>query len=425
LDEAIEAYRRGESSSLVIKVPPRHGKSEIVSRNLPLRFLCEFPDKTVLNITYSASLAKKFSKATKAIVHGKMFKKIFPKVELNKKDNSVEHWKLEGGLGSSNYMGILGSITGNDGDLIIVDDYCKGREEAESEVQREKVWEAFTNDILTRRSPVSILIVMATPWHYDDLMGRIKNKGKKEGFPDFKEIKFPVYNETTGKFLHEERFPRKAFYEKLKATVGKYAYQSLYLCDPLPRGGNIFDTSAVRIVDKMPSDIVWVRAWDLASSSKQRRKDDPDYTVGVKMGVQWVDGLVHVYIEDVVRGQWEAPQRNKVIVNTAKNDTSSVRQGIEAFAAYKDAYTTIKAVLKGVSKVEDIRLPGDKVAKASPLEPVFEAGNIYLKTGPWNESLKEEFDNFPTGNHDDIVDAVAVGYSMLLDKSRSGVFSFY
>jgi predicted phage terminase large subunit-like protein len=181
--------------------------------------------------------------------------------------------------------------------------------------------------------------------------------------------------------------------------------------------------------EDLPSDLQMCRAYDLASSKKERIKDDPDYTVGIKGGVKLIPTAIAgvstpiMYIDDIVRGQWEALQRKKIIVDTAIAD-GSIRIGIEAFGAYKDAYTEIRDILHGIRTVENKQLPGDKVAKASCLEPICEAGNLWISNKiPKNivQSMIDEFTQFPSGTHDDIVDACSVLYNM----TQTGGFSMY
>jgi predicted phage terminase large subunit-like protein len=161
-----------------------------------------------------------------------------------------------------------------------------------------------------------------------------------------------------------------------------------------------------------------VRGWDLASSSKEKLKSDPDYTVGVKLGVRWETTALRgvkvpiIYIADVIYGRWEGIERNNIIRDTAINDGASVKIGIEAFGAYKDAYTELRDTLKGVRQVIQCNLSGDKISKVSPLVAPFEAGNIYFKRASWNDAVVTWLKQFPSASHDDVPDAVAVAFSM-------------
>lgn len=102
-----------------------------------------------------------------------------------------------------------------------------------------------------------------------------------------------------------------------------------------------------------------------------------------------------------------------------------VRQYVEAFGAYKDAATSLRAALCGVSTVRPVRLTGDKTVKAAPMEPVFDAGRVHLYIGPGGldeataTAWAEDFAAFPEGPHDDAVDATALAFHALTDTGGS------
>ena len=412
IDAAVDRFLAGESSFLDIACPYRHGKSDIVSRALPAYFLgrCAGLHPDIIMSGYGADLVEGFSKDAKNIIRSQEYQKLFPGVAAARGSDAAGKWRIEGSTGEINAVGLGGAITGKGGHLIIVDDYCKSRAEAVSEAYRKKTWEAFQNDLMTRRAPVSLVIVLATPWHVDGLQGRIRKAEKEDpDFPRFKRIKFPARNEDGG-FLFPERFP-ESWYREQYATLGKLA-AGLLDCEPVLEGGNRFDVSKVKkhaSVEEFPNTR-YVRSWDLASSSKERDKDDPDYTVGSLLTVTKENGAPHLWIKDVVHIRAEAPRRDALVQTTARMDGPSVPQYVEAFGAYKDAYTTLKSILTGISVVRPSRLPGDKAAKLAPLEPLFDAGNIHLLRAPWNDLLLKQFAEFPDGTHDDFCDAPAIGY---------------
>jgi len=424
IDEAFKRFRAGQSTFLCLRVPFRHGKSDLVSRYLVPHFLGEFPDDEIILATYGASLSYGFSKFSRSLVMADAYRELYPNVALARHDRSVEEWSVEGHTGAVRYSGLLGTITGKGGSLLVLDDFLRSREEAESQVIRDKLWDAFTNDFLTRRAPVAIVIVLATPWHVDDIFGRIDAAmANDENFPAFETLTFPAMSdEYESGYLFPERFGPE-WYDSQAATLGTYGTASLLQCNPVVRQGGMLPVDKVRVVDEMPEGLRWVRAWDLASSTKQRLKDDPDYTVGLRMAVDWAPTATKgisvpiLYIDDIIRGQWEARKRNDTILSAAMGDGEHVRIGIEAFAGYKDAYTELSDLLRGVRTVVKAQLAGDKVSKAGPLEPAFEAGNVYLKRAPWNRDFLTECVQFPGGKHDDQVDAMAVGYWMHTKKA--------
>jgi len=420
IDKAIEDYRNGISSFLAIKIPFRHGKSDIVSRYLPANFIGKFPDDEVIVAAYASPLVRTFSRFCRNIMLDPLYQYVYPGIGMAKDQRSVDEWGIEGWHGLTSWLGIGGSITGKGGNLIVIDDFFKNRAAAESEVVREYVWESVTNDILTRRAPVCIVIILATPWHVDDVFGRIEEHRKADpDFPEFKEVKLPAFDESykTG-VLFPERFSKQWYYSQ-KAILGPYGFAGLMQCDPVARGGNIFEVDKVKYYDGEPPDgLVWCRGWDLASKEKERVDEDPDFTDGVKLGARWLtlpDGetIPEIYIDDVIDGRWAAPMRNKTIKSATIGDGYETVVAIESFAAYRDAYEEISKALHGIRKVKGLQLPGNKVAKASVLEAPMAAGNVYIRRAKWNEKFLKQFREFPGAAHDDIVDATVVAYEGL------------
>lgn len=415
LDKAVADYLEGRSTFLNIGVPFRHGKSDIVSRAFPAYFLGRLADHepSIILTGYGASLVEGFGSDAKRIMRGEAYAELFPAVALSGDTNNAAEWMVQGSTGRVTCAGLGGAINGKGGALIVVDDYCKKREEAESKTYRDKTWGSFANEVMTRRAPVCIVIVVATPWHTDDIRGRIKAKMADPAFPQFEFMDFPATN-PDGTFLFPERMTDQ-WYREQYATLSKYEASGLLDINPEVRGGNVFRVEGIQEVElsAFPAGR-YVRPWDLASSEDQRIGDDPDWTVG-PLGmirfVQGADGLKvwQLWIRDLVMFREEAPKRDAKIIATADADPPGVACPVEAFAAYKDAAKHIARLLAGRRIVKELRPPGDKMAKAQPLEVMFESGNVFVPRGAsWLAEFRRQFAAFPNGTHDDIVDAVAL-----------------
>lgn len=419
IDQAIEDFSNGKSTFLLVKVPFRHSKSTIISRYLPPKFIGQFPDKEVIVATYTATLAREFSRfARDRVMRSEEYQKIFRGVMLAEKEQSVDVWGIEGREGKVRWVGLGGSITGKGGHLVIIDDFFKGREEANSELRRDSIWDSICNDLLTRRPDPCIVIILATPWHMDDPFGRIERQMKEDpNFPRFEEMKFPAKSEAYEQgYLWLNKFS-KEWYDSQFSTLGPYYASALLQCDPVPRGGSMFRIDKIKKYTTPPDDIAWTRGWDLASSEKSRISPDPDYTVGIRVGVRWIASGVEgknipiIYVDDMIRGRWEALQRRNVILNTAIGD-GEINVGIEAFGGYKDCYTEVAGILAGLRVVKKVQLPGDKVTKWADLEAAFAAGNVYIRDASWNQDFLDEMAVAPDGKHDDIPDALNVGFAL-------------
>jgi predicted phage terminase large subunit-like protein len=421
IDDAIVDYKNGKSSFLALKLPFRHTKSDTASRYLPANFIGKFPDDEVIVAAYASPLARTFSRFCRSIMLDPTYQYIYPGIGLAKDQRSVDEWSIEGYHGLTSWLGIGGSITGKGANCIIIDDFFKNRAAAESEVVRNYVWESITNDILTRRAPVCIVIILATPWHVDDAFGRIEKHRKIDpDFPEFREVKLPAFSDKypTGT-LFPERYS-KSWYLSQKAILGPYGFAGLMQCDPIARGGNLFEVDKIKYYEGDPPEgLMWCRGWDLASTEKERVDEDPDFTAGVKVGVRWLtladgENIPEIYVDDVLDGRWASPMRNKIIKAAIVGDGPQTQVAVESFGQYKDAYNEVKKALKGVRKVKKLELPGDKVTKASVLEPPISAGNFYVrKNTTWTEKFIEQLKQFPGAAHDDYVDGTVVGYEGL------------
>jgi predicted phage terminase large subunit-like protein len=323
-----------------------------------------------------------------------------------------------------------GSATGRGASLIIVDDYLRNYAASRSKTIKRAVLNAFKNDIMSRKAPTSIVIVIATQWAEDDLIGEIdKERGPGQTFEGFEIIRFPARKEGEWDYLFPERYPA-AWYEENRRTLGPRQAAALLDCAPRPdEGGRFKPAQQVRVHDTLeawPTAMRECRAWDLASSSKERDGDDPDWTWGVRLGITGSKATGYeVWVRSAVSGRWEAPERNAVIRQTALGDSTGIRQYVESFGAYKDAVNELKTALKGVRIVQGIRLPGDKTVKAAILEPIFDACRVHVYRGGMSaETLDRwmaDFASFPEGAHDDAVDATALAVHALTAGSGSQI----
>lgn len=417
LTKAIFDWRAGKSTYLLIAVPFRHGKSELCSISLPTFFLgcCADLQPSIILSGYGAALVRQFSDYSARRISSERYQSLFAGLEA---EGRIDDWHIKGSVGRVTAVGLGGALTGKGGDLLVLDDYCKSRAEAVSKAYRDATWDGFRNDFFTRRHDPSIVVITATPWHIDDLRGRIlKEMENNDSFPQFEELSFPARKQGEYDYLFPERFSPD-WYDSQRSVLGKQA-AALMDCEPLVEGGNRFDVSNIILhdsLDDFPKGARYARGWDLASSVKQRDSDDPDRTWGIKGTIttkRLAGGVTtkELWISSMVAIRAEAPARNALIRSTAQGDGMGVVQHIEAFAAYKDAYVELKQALKGLAVVRPSRLSGDKSAKLAPLEPLFEAGAVHIYSkgcAEWLDTWLAEFAAFPSGAHDDSCDATAV-----------------
>ena len=434
IDEAIENFKHGKSTYLIVKVHPRAGKSEILSQNLTAHFMGAFPDKEAMICCYNSPLAEKNSKLARKIMESRQYRELYPGIEL---EGGVQQWNVKGHSAMVTASGLISGITGNGYSLGMLDDYIAGRENAESQTIRDKIWDEFTSSFLTRRAPVSITIVLATQWHVDDVIGRIEdainpaNRDKfQPDFPKFKVVSFPamdgegdVWVEEPDKphwehqkwaYLFPERFSPD-FYRQQKAALGDYAFSSLYQCRPQIRGGNLFVTDRIKWHDSLDDfpKTRYYRVWDYAHSVKQTQKADPDWTSGTLLTYTKIEGQWHLWIKDVVRMRGKSPERDNVVRAATEKDGAGVAIAVENSLDSKDSVNAMQTALSGRRTVIPVNIRIDKVARAGYVEPIFEAGHVHVLRGDWNLDWLTEVKEFPSGKHDDQVDNFTAGYQLI------------
>jgi hypothetical protein len=168
---ALQQVSQTPYGRLMVLMPPGSAKSTYASVVFPTHYLGQEGGRRVILTSYGADLARKMGRRSRSIIRQDRYQRIF-NCTLSGDSQSAEQFTLTNG---SEYMasGLHAGITGNRANGAIVDDPVKGREDASSEVMREKTFDAYQNDLLTRLSPGGWVVVIQTRWDEDDLAGRI------------------------------------------------------------------------------------------------------------------------------------------------------------------------------------------------------------------------------------------------------------
>lgn len=426
----LEQVRSGDLKRMKVHMPPQHGKSTVV------QYFCAFmfgdnPDIRIVLGSYNMKLARKASRAVKAIMGSSAYRQLFPKSKLGgaaSKDtaNTADYFEIEGRRGYFMSAGVDSSLTGYSYDIGIIDDPVKSRAEAESEVYRENTHDWYKSTFYTRKSGDAAILVIQTRWHQDDLSGRLELVDEGEGAEGWRTISLPAIAEEpiadydprkVGEALWADRYDTNNL-KKTETTVGVYEFSALYQQTPQPSSGGLFKREKFQIIDQEPADIKRVvRFWDLAMSSKT----SADYTVGVKMGITATGQLV---ILDVARFQREWDEVEPEVAATAVRDERGVHVGVEKVAFMSRAVGKLAArpelhsfVIRGVEPDKD------KVTRALPFAARVGEGMVSVLRRSWTDALLDELCAFPMGKHDDIVDACSGAYTMLDTHIETKVYS--
>ncbi|WP_051311611.1 terminase large subunit domain-containing protein [Zooshikella ganghwensis] len=314
INTTLEKVERGEIKWVMLFMPPGSAKSTYASVVFPTWFMGRNPSKNIISTSYGSDLAKKFGRKCRAITRSEAFEKVF-NTTLNQDNQAVDNWSLTNG---ATYMagGILSGITGNRADGLIIDDPVKGHEQAESDVLRDKTWDAYLTDLRTRLKPSGWIIIIQTRWHEDDLSGRILPLGYEgqSGWVNARdgeawyviclqalcEREDDPLGRELGEYLWTDWFS-PAHWEQEKLSQGSRNWDALYQQRPAPAEGGLIKRAWIRRYRARPAQpIRIIHSWDTAY--KPNQINDPSVCT------VWMETKFAYYlVDDVFRGCHQSP----------------------------------------------------------------------------------------------------------------------
>jgi len=426
LDRKIMKAAERKIKRLMVNMPPRHGKSEYISKYFPFWYLGKFPEHRIILTSYQARFASMWGRKVKDLLNE--FGEDIYNVKLNPKVKAASEFELLETGGGMSTAGAGGPLTGKGADLLIIDDPIKNSAEAQSSKIRENVWDWFRSTAYSRLEPEGLVIVVMTRWHEDDLCGRIlKQPDDPEYFDEDDEkwdvITFPAIateqdalGRSVGDALWEERYPVKRLFA-IKKTVGEYWFAGLYQQMPSPQGGGIFKKQNFRyfsmdeyyyylrnpensLTDYQTEPISECRLYatvDLAVSTKQ----SADYTCVLIFAVTKKNDIL---VLDVIRERFEGADHLNLIKRII-SEWHPLSVGIES-VQYQ--VTLVQQAMRDGLPVVPLRADTDKVSRSLLIAARINEGMVFfLKPAKWLDAFESELLQFPNGRHDDQLDALA------------------
>jgi predicted phage terminase large subunit-like protein len=425
--DCLQKVEDGEIPRLMGLMPPGSAKSTYSSVVFPTHFMGRFPRSSVIVASYGSDLPRKFGRRARSIAKQPVYRRIFS-TGLAADSAAADEWALEN---ASEWMaaGILTGITGNRVDLVVWDDLIKGREQADSDVIRNKTWDAYFDDLLTRKKPMAREVGITTRWHEDDPAGRIlpmKYNGesgwiKGRDGNDWYVVCLPAECERSddplgrkvGDYIWPEWFPPGHF-EPFKRN--SRTWNALFQQRPAPESGDYFKAEWLKPYEVMPSrDTLRV----YGASDYAVTKDSGNYTVHVVVGIDPND---NIYLLDLWRKQASSDVWVEAFCDLVQRwrpigwaeESGQIKSGIGPFLQ--------KRLIE--RKLYVVRAPypsrSDKSIRAQSIRGRMAMQGLYVPhLSNWFPDFKSELMVFPNGNNDDQVDAISL-IGQVLDKMMPG-----
>lgn len=393
-----------ENQYIAINMPPRHSKSMSITETAPSYYLGHFPEDRIIEISYNDTFARRFGKKNKEKVRqfgGELFD-----IEIAKDSSAHDEWTLDNNIGGMISRGVLSGITGQGADLMIIDDPIKNREEANSEVYRDKIWDEWIDSFSTRLHPGAIVILILTRWHEDDLQGRLLNPEYGEPL-NWKVFNLPLKaeeNDILGREVGEPLWPErygKSFIEERERYPS--SFNSLYQGRPTSQEGNILKREWWQYYNKLPTLAIEIMSVDATFKDK----DDSDF-VSIQV---WGKVGANSFLKDRVKARMNFPTTLQAIMNMKKKHPNVSAILIEDKA---NGPAIISMLQNKIGGIIGINPQGGKVARVNAVSPYIEAKNVFLpRHAEWVHDFVEECAAFPNGKNDDDVDAMSQALNRL------------
>lgn len=421
---------------LMVFMPPRHGKSTFISQYFPTWYLGTFPDEEIILGSYEAGYASTWGSACRDLMaeYGPELWGI--DVQHNRRAGA--DWRLTGThlggkavTGGMRTAGVGSGLTGRGGHILIIDDPFKDDAQANSKTYRDRVWNWYQSTFYSRRNEEdSVIILVMTRWHEDDLAGRLL-AAQESGGDQWEVVNLPAlcedsatdpFGRADGEALWPEKWGRESLLQT-RAMLSPYWWAALYQQRPAPSEGGLFKrvwwrfwqpwgsnypppvidipdgADHVPILVHLPRQLDRVvQSWDLSFTGSA----DASYVVGQTWGQKRTDA----FLLDQVRKQMDFPETLDEFRRVQREWPETSHRWVEKAANGEALFSMLRHEIPGIVRVP---VQGSKEDRASRTTAYVEGGNVYLPhpiIAPWVRELIEELSAFPNAAKDDQVDTL-------------------
>jgi predicted phage terminase large subunit-like protein len=408
----------GAAINSIILMPPQHGKTSQTTVCFPAYLLEKYNNIRITVIGHTSKfVSDNFALPTRRILDPKGV------LSISRNDFLVHGT----GGGYIKYFSFQSGITGTPSDLIIMDDPYSDAEQAESQVQREKIWKEYIWGVTTRtqnsdRIKTSKILIM-TPWHYDDISHRLRKQVDADGKPIWRVFRMPALAEMDDILGRKEGEPLCPELQSLESLLQKRRddpemFQAMYQLSPVVASGNIVKRDWLQqrcTLADLPKLQYIIVAFDTAWKTKETN----DYTAGIAYGIR----DKHIYILEVWRRKIESTAlEGAILALTNKWSAYAMVQ-----AVIIEETPNSEPIIRSLEKtspysIKGITPKGEKAVRLKAVCGIMSNERLSLVSGSdWELDFIDELCIFPKGKHDDQVDALSLGLGYIQQNDISAL----
>ena len=407
--DALMAVERGEIRRLMISAPPRHGKTQLVSKRFPLWYLGRNPNTQIVHCGYGGTIAEDAGRDLRNLTYNDSHLDVFQNCTLLGDSTAVNKWHTTNG-GIYIAAGIGGAITGRGFHLGIIDDPVKGREEAESDVMQRKTWAWYKSEFFSRRMGANNAIVaIGTRWHENDLFGKLLAQDVPG--EHWTHLRFPAID-AEGNALCPDLIPLKEL--EISRLTDPREWQALYMGDPTPDVGVYFERSWLR--RGVPPAVGTMKIY--GASDYAVTDGAGDYTVHLTVGI---DAIERMWVLDLWRKQTSPDKWIPPLLDMMRQ-WSPIRWAEESGQIEKSVGPfLLREQMRRKIYTQRVQFTSsrDKPTRARAIQGRVAMRGLWLPAAaPWADDAESELLKFPAGKNDDIVDTLSLIGRMIAGLER-------
>lgn len=350
LFEAIQRLIDLESNRMIINIPPRAGKTLLVSIFLPLFAWAKAPSGQTILTGFNSDVLAECSGYIRTIMTDPDFKRVFPDVVIDNNKKSVERLGTMS-AGVLHAIPTTGKMTGKGAGALVdgfagmmcIDDVIKP-DDANSPTERDKINNRYSNTLLSRlATETTPLVIIMQRLHADDLCGYLMKGGSSDTFdwlsipgiitPDtgseewygkqieefgYTHVKPILYNLPESKHRQYEMHDFEgevqlvSSFWKIRKTVetllglcekDAYTFYSQYMGKPVGKGKAALKMEYIRTYED--ENEFRIKYTFMTADTASTTQTYSDYTVACLWGVTRCGKLV---LLDIIIDKWEIPE---------------------------------------------------------------------------------------------------------------------
>jgi len=407
----------GVKDRVAVSMAPRFGKSQMISIYYPAWYLGLHPDHKLIIASHTGDLAIDMARKVRNLMQSGVYRAIFPGVAISADAKAAGKWNTTKG-GEVYAVGVGGAVAGRGAHLVIVDDPLSEQDIKTGNTDSlDTVYEWFRAGLRTRLMPGGRICILHTRWHQRDLIGRLVKDGalNPDGdvyevfeFPAVLEVPNPDYDLDDPEacpIIQKSLWPEQWSLESLlrtRASMPAWQWNAQYQQNPTAQEAAIIKKTDIQwwTGERPPQCEFIVQSYDTALTTKERS----DFSVCQTWGV-WTDDydVQNAILLNCVKDKFEFPELK--------------RMALEQYKEWEPDSVIVEAKASGQPLIDEMRRSGlfvqdyspgkgqDKIARLNAVSDMFAAKQVWFPETRWATEVVDEILAFPSGEHDDQVDA--------------------